>query len=203
MDVQKLIVVAAYLDGWKLDSRNPHRPFLINGAGLSILVRAVNGQRWELSGSSPTDSHGRYYGFNYWLGRDVEQPQISVSHKREAAHIAADLQRRLIPGYVELHAQAKAAITKHDSALRWCDHIQGLFTNLLKGQPPYNGRTQQRRETRRRICFGDYKALSGSGEVILSHYNGGNVDINIGNLTPDLAIKLMHFYQNEIVNHEQ
>ena len=196
MDIQKLIVVAAYLDGWKIDSRNEHRPRLINGEGLSITVYAVNGQRWELSGDSPCDSRGKHFGYT-----GINRLQISVSHKREAAHIAADIQRRLIPGYAELYKQAKAEIKEHENKITWCDHIEGLFSHLLRGKPPRH--TGHRRETRRRISFGSYKATHGSGEVNLSAYDGGRVDVNISNIKPDLAIKLMHFYQNEIVNHEQ
>lgn len=203
MDIQKLIIIAAHLKNWKLDTRNPHRPCLINGAGLSIFIGQEKGYRFKLSGAAPADSRGRQYGFSYWLGRDTEYPQITVSQNREAASIARDIERRLIPIYIDLYTQTKAAINKHEESLKWCDNIEGLFTQLLNGQPPYNGRTQQRRETRRRICFGDYRASSGSGELTLSQYDGGRVDISIGNLSPDLAIKLMHFYKSEIVNHEQ
>lgn len=202
MNIQKLIVIAAYLEGWRLDTRNPHRPCFINGQGLSINILPEKNQRFKFSGIAPSDLHGRCYGFNYWLGRDTEHPQITVSRNREAAHIARDIQQRLIPNYARLFNEASTAIKRNAENLKWCDNIEGLFTNLLKGQPPYNGRTQQKKELTRRICFGTYKAPSGSGEVVLSTYSGGEVNINIGHLTPDLAIKLMHFYQNEIVKHD-
>ena len=168
MDTQKLIIIAAYLKNWKLDTRNPHRPYLINGAGLSILISHEKGQRLRLSGKAPSDSHGRQYGFQYWLGRDTEYPQITVSQNREAASIARDIERRLIPAYISLYTQTKDAINKHEESIKWCDHIEGLFTQMLNGTPPYNGRSQQRRETRRRVCFGDYRARSGSGQLTVS-----------------------------------
>ena len=142
-------------------------------------------------------------GFHYMLGREVTAPRIGVSASRAARAIANDIERRLLPNYTALYDQALTAIEAQQKQLAWCDHITALIQRMLGAKLPYNGRSQAKYETQRRLSWGSYQDPNGSGEVTISAYNGGSIDLTLSDLPPDKVIKLLAFYQQEIINDDK
>jgi hypothetical protein len=92
-----------HLPGWSLDWDPANRPryaLFVNdeGAGMYVeLSRRTNPARLVV--------HGRYFPSYYPEPRD--RPRITVSSVRSIAAIAADIQRRFIPHYLETFAQVR------------------------------------------------------------------------------------------------
>ena len=201
MDIEKLVVVAAYLSGWRLDQRDLNRLRLINGK-LSISIRPGSGAergRWLMNGNAPLWVDRRPTGFHYMLN-GVDEPRISVNASRAARSIANDIEKRLIPNYVKLYDQALTVIDAQKKKLSWCDQITTLIQRVVGAQYYCNGRRQMQYETQRKVSWGSYQSPSGNGEAVINSYNGGSIDLRISGLAPDKAIKLLALYKKEIVD---
>ena len=97
MDIQKLIVVAAYLDGWRLDQRNSNRLLFIKGR-YSIYIGTGGGTsaergKWFFSGLAPLAADRRRSGFHSILGRNIDSPRVGISCTKAPRVIAAELER--------------------------------------------------------------------------------------------------------------
>jgi hypothetical protein len=101
--------LAPFLPGWSLDWDPVNRPRYAlftnaEGAGLYVeLDRRKNPARLVV--------HGRYClrapGIRPFYPRPENRPRITVSSARPVEDIAADIQRRFIPRYLEAYAQVR------------------------------------------------------------------------------------------------
>ena len=96
-----------YFPGWSLDwdpANRPHYALFVNeeGAGMYVeLSRRANPARLVV--------HGRYFlrtqSVRSYYPKPKARPRVTVSSARSIAAIAADIQRRFIPHYLEAFAR--------------------------------------------------------------------------------------------------
>ena len=207
MDIQKIILIAAHLKGWKLDQRDTQNPKIIDGKGriLQIRLETYGSEKGRLiiNGLPPKWVDGRYNCFRSIIGRNIDPiPRITVSPQRDAKSIAQDIERRLLKNYTELYDQAYAKVKERQKELHWCDNITNLLQKLLNARFPHNDSKRAKHETSRRLYFGKYDNGKGSGEVHFSSYRNGQIDLKIDNLSTDNALKLISLYSSEILKNE-
>lgn len=207
MDIQKIILIAAHLDGWKLDQRDLQNPRIIDGKGRALLFRletyGSEKGRLIINGQPPRWVDGHATGFYSILGRNIDPiPRITVKPSREAKDIAQDIKRRLLDNYIDLYDQAREKVNARRKELEWCDNITNLLQKLLKARFPHSDPRRAKYETSRWLYFGKYDNGKGSGEVHFSSYRNGQINIKIDNLSTDNALKLISLYSSEILQNE-
>jgi len=109
----ELTEVLKHLPGWQLDPRyNDHCwcAVLTDGHGRGIHVNATQAKgRLYLSGCWPTDSENRMHGPDKHL-------HITVARNRPPEKIAAEIQRRFLPGYLAAYAEQAERAAKCNAA---------------------------------------------------------------------------------------
>jgi hypothetical protein len=120
---RELIEVLKFLPGWQLDPANRDNTWysaIMDGTGRGIYFNAV-----------------RMRGRLYLSGRfnDNCRPEhcehISVSRNRPARAIAADIQRRFLPWYLEAFAAQEVAIKAEEAAVERRSRVKKELTELL------------------------------------------------------------------------
>lgn len=132
--------VAAHVDGWESEHDTPaegeHRanPKLVHPAtGARVYVSPVTygaggGVRVELSAAVPSNavhSQGDYQG--------IDRPEISVKSDRDAAALAKDVERRLLPAAIEYHAEVSGRIERRTAAANRRETLARELADIMGG----------------------------------------------------------------------
>lgn len=117
---------------------------------------------------------------------------IGISINRSSKAIAADIKRRLLPGYAE-HLQQAIEARKADQDKKEMDRfIIETFRKIIPLQT-----------TGRDHYFGDSYSDLPKGTITQNYHRGDEISLNIHNLTPEQACKILAIIQPDIIKAEQ
>ena len=166
----KIEEIALYLGApWRfnrLGESSKYHLEIIDGAGRVLFFRTQR-KKFQISGHFPA---------NRTIVHRKEYKTIGVSVERSAKHIAADIQRRLLPHYAESYESAKKRYIERKSQEQKLDHIAQALNRLGKGKIDLYGRGS------RTIYFDRGHADLWSDETI---------SMSLNNLSAEKAIQII------------
>lgn len=154
--------VALYLGRpWKfnhLEQESCWQRQIIDGQGHALIIsRQYNSERFKISGRfDPRFTEPMHSDYH----------SIGVSFTRHPKAIAADIQRRLLPNYLEAYDQARQRYIENQAKLEHINNVAHLISKASNGLiiSDSSGSTQKR------ICFpnGEMTLYGSSEEISLS-----------------------------------
>lgn len=136
---------------------------------------------------------GSYTGLRDFLPSNHDRSTIGVSSSKDPETIARDIERRLMPGYLDTIKRAKEIKARHDN---WTGRRKAIETRMIKILPALE-RGQYLRENQLR-AYGPYylelqiSALSNPDEP----GERDTVDLTVRSISPEMAEKILTIIQN-------
>lgn len=155
---------------WRLDRRAlcQWQYMVIDGTGRRLVMRPEHGKpKLKISGAFPA-CH-RYANSNHYKS-------IGVSFNRAPKDIAADIQRRLIPHYLEAFEEVKATSQKQQKDIENMLLVARALVQVTGGRVDHI-----LHNTQCQVHF-----VGGSASI----YTRNDIDLKLRNLSPEMAIKL-------------
>lgn len=171
--------IAEYLEGWTVPERDDSKRYwgqLVGPEGETIYVHT--GSTWSkpgqvnLSATLP-DGYGDVQRYD-----ERRTDEINVSISRGAEVIAREITRRLLPGYLEAHADMRERIAKRAAEKAHTAKVTSDLAAAFKGSTSeYDGPEKFRFGHVNRSYYGDVRM----------NYNAESCTLEIHSLPTDLA----------------
>ncbi len=165
--------VALYLGPpWKYNTleKSDWRFEVIGERGQKLIFRQDK-DRFKVFGASPKGvQHHHCGGFK----------SIGVNAKRPPKDIAADITRRLLPGYFKAFENALERHKAEQAKEQTLDYIERAFCKVTGGRKGYGGRSG------RAVYFDDGEA---------DFWGDQRIDLKLRDLNPEQAIKIAAYFQ--------
>jgi hypothetical protein len=137
--------IAQHLPGWKAEGceENRDRAELRHGSGAAVTLHRVwsNKRRIEAHGQYPRGSEGQYRGPMDWgaIRYDAKAPEITFDATRDPKALARDLERRLLPQYLQILMKCREIKKEYDAYHAKQEARLEHFAKLLGSRRIRNG----------------------------------------------------------------
>jgi hypothetical protein len=158
----ELKAILKHLPDWRLDpayGKDTWRAVLIDGTGKGIHVNATREKgRLCLSGIWPVDSEHQQH-------RPKECKRITIARDRPPEKIAADIQRRFLPWYVNAYTEQVEEVNRQNARRKQQQEVAAELAALL-------GQTAWRADR-------DPNEIFAHGLTVQVHHGGEDVSIEL------------------------
>ncbi|MGH1439755.1 MAG: hypothetical protein ACRBBR_06565 [Cellvibrionaceae bacterium] len=211
MNYDDLLKLAAYIahympDGWRVDRRPVDTDKQYQGVRiLGDHYKAIRlYQSYRSKGKVTISGECPDYGLSWQQQRHAylpsSSPSINVSPTRNPRHIAADIQRRLLPDYEKMLVKAEEAAQRYKDRIEQIEQVEHVLRCVMPDLRDYH---DNRHSTSR--TYHIYRPEEGSnyrsGKIETNGYGSLSCDLKLSDVSIDTAIKIMALLQETSKNH--
>lgn len=193
--------IANYMEGWRADRRpvpQDHRhqgATLLGDQGKAIRLY----QSYQSKGKVTVRGICPDYGLNHCERRNASLPHgsesINVSPARNPKHIAADIERRLLPGYEAILPEAAKRAQEYKKRVSTLEHIEHALLDVAPELRPYQQNDGS--SERRYYIYGKDNQPFRSGEIRISSYGCYSCDLDLNDVPLSTTFQILALLRND------